>query len=168
MLSVSSINSPSLAILQQSSIRLGSVAEQDDQNDILQVANGVSSEPSSGTKSASAVAGKFAVDSALPTEGRIVVGGLGAADSWEELEELVKNNKTLTNREKKEWLVKLSEMQELAESVSAYINSSEFAEIKARAQQFSSSSDTRGSSEAHKAINSLSEKLGRERPFREF
>jgi hypothetical protein len=168
MMNVSSVNSAALLILQQPSPANSEDEQRASGNGVLEIANGVSSEPSNGTKSAAAVAGKFAVDSAPPTEGKIVVGGLGAAGSWEELKELVNSSEEFTDDEKKEWLVKLSEMQQTFEGASEYLNSSEFAEVKALAQQFSGSSDVRSLSESHKAINNLAEKLGREEPFQEF
>lgn len=119
MTSISSVNSAALLILQQASASKGADQASDSGTDILKVANGVSAEPSEGKKSAAAVIGKFAVETA-PTEGRIVMAELGAADSWEEMRELVDNNNTFSDVEKKTWHDRITEFQKLVASVDEF------------------------------------------------
>lgn len=104
MTSVTPLNSAALLILQQGN-----------EADILKIANGVSSEPSQGKKTATAVIGKFAVDSAPPASGAVVMGDLGAVNSWEELKDLVQNNAAFSDTEKKEWRAKIAEAQSVFE-----------------------------------------------------
>lgn len=119
MTSISSVNNAALLILQQASTVTGSGQEKSDATDLVKVANGISAEPSDGAKSAAAIAGKFAVDTA-PASGKIVVEGLGSADSWEEMKDLVNNNESMSATEKNEWLSKLKEMEGLEASVRAF------------------------------------------------
>jgi len=170
MTSISPVNNAALVILQQASSSAASSSPSNGEADIVKLANGVSAEPSNGTKSAAAVAGKFAVDSA-PAAGKIHVAGLGSADSWGELEERVRSDETLSEGERKEWLDKLEDLQEKFTAVETFLSSDGFAKIKSGALQSQLAATTAEISERdarHNAINAFAEKHGRGEPFREF
>ncbi len=119
MTSISSVNSTALLILQQASASRGAQQAAGGETDTLKVANGISSEPSEGKKSAAAAIGKFAIDTA-PSKGKIVMAELGAADSWEEMRERVDNNAKFTDGEKKTWHARITELQELFASAEEF------------------------------------------------
>jgi hypothetical protein len=118
-MSISSINNTALLILQHAAPANNILPVDAAETDIVKIANGVSSQPSQGMKSGESVAAKFATDMA-PSAGKIVIGGLGSADSWSEMVELVKNHKELSNSEKTAWLEKINEFQSLEASFTAF------------------------------------------------
>ncbi|TRB06427.1 hypothetical protein EXN61_14755 [Agrobacterium tumefaciens] len=118
-MSISSINTTALLILQRAVPANNASPADAAETDIVKIANGVSSQPSQGLKSGESVAAKFATDMA-PSAGKIVIGGLGSADSWGEMIELVKTHKELSNSEKTAWLEKINEFQSLEASFAAF------------------------------------------------
>lgn len=162
MTSIASVNNAALQILQQTSPSNSSMQASGNETDILKIANGVSSEPSEGKKSAAAVIGKFAVDTA-PTTGKIVVAGLGSADSWDEMKELVNNNDDFSDADKKEWLSKLQDLQEAVSSVEAFkasdlYNSKTSGAIAEQVKAFSADAEAASARNA-KTIDSMNDLL---------
>lgn len=87
-----------------------------DDTDLVKIANGISSTPSSGMKSASAVIGQVAVESA-PTKGKVIVADLGEADSIAELVERVKGDIQFSAEQKETWIKHLNQLQDGVDAV---------------------------------------------------
>ncbi len=119
MTSVGPINTSALQLLQQFSRPSTAKEPADTSTNILKSANGLSGEPSDGTKSAAAAIGKFTVDSAATTE-RVIIGDLGSFDSYEHAMEYVNRNETFSENDKKAWLDKITGFQRGAEAVDKF------------------------------------------------
>ncbi|CDZ30507.1 hypothetical protein F4V89_22080 [Neorhizobium galegae] len=175
MTAISSVNSTALLILRQpvaaASVQAGSSETGAAESDILKIANGVSSEPAKASRQAAAAAGKLAVDSA-PADGKIVVAGLGSADTWGEIEERVKADDSLSESQQQAWLGKLEKLQEIFASVKKFKGSASYEMARSGAHQSQLAELGAGARDrmeaTHQAIDAFAEKHGRGRPFQEF
>lgn len=129
MSSISGVNSAALLILQQATSAGPSKQPSHVGNDILKTANGISGEPSEGTRSGASVAGRFTLDSAQ-TAGKIVIGDLGTFDTWDEAVSHVQNDKSLSAEQKNEWLAKLADIQKMAASADQFRSSDLYAALR--------------------------------------
>lgn len=112
---ISSVNSTALLILRQTSPSTDTAQTSAGETDLVKVANGISSEPSDGKKSAAAAIGKFVVDTA-PSPTKIIIAEPGTADSWDEMRELVNNNDKLSDAKKKRWHEQIDQFEEQTSS----------------------------------------------------
>lgn len=145
MTSVSPFSSTSLSLL----VRISDLTPTGRQqagnatDNILKAANGVSSEPSQGMKSATSAAGLLAVDLAEKSSkedasstdnddgkrGKIIIGDLGSFDTFDEARAYVTNNDKFSTKDKTDWFAKLDQFEQDVNSAEEFRKSDLYKKI---------------------------------------
>ena len=131
---ISSRYSTAVTLIQQLNPAQSAKTASGDTNDIVKIANGLSTAPGGAAKQASGLAFDFAVSQAVKDDGArkadapgsIIVAGIGGGeaveqfDSWEALETRIRTDGKMDDNQKSEWLDKASDMKKGFQGVSEF------------------------------------------------